>query len=551
MPRSFRLQSRFLQGGLLGFLAAAVAVAGPLHPEQPGADQPTPVRAAAQLPTELQYVPADAAFFLHADAAGIWTSDLAKSFRAADKTLFVKLEEAAKAFGVKIDELKSVVVFVPKLKTPNDTEQFGVVLTFSKAFDKDKLAAGAKELLPKNAKHKVLTPSDTVAVVLVGLGDEYGKPQPADADGPLSAAIRAAASGKHTLVAASTLGNLPDELQKDDLPGQVRAFQPIFKAQSITATVNLGKSLDLSVRVKTKREALAVDAEKALAAFITLVTDELDRELPDLEKEAAKDVGMKDLVKVFKATLTAAKGAKFSVEGTEARLAATLPLDGLPLASAYLTATTKVTGAAAAQQSANNLKQIALAMHGYHDAIGSFPPAAVCDKKGKPQLSWRVLILPYIEQDALYKQFKLDEPWDSDNNKKLIAKMPKIYAPPNQNTYGYTFYRGFTGPNTWLPPQQQPGRAGQVLLGVKSFQISDGTSNTILVAEALEAVVWTKPDELVFAPNAVPKLGGVFGSGFTVVIADGSARFVRNTTSPTMIANAIQINDGNPVNLDE
>ena len=80
----------------------------------------------------------------------------------------------------------------------------------------------------------------------------------------------------------------------------MRSFQPIFKAQSITATVGLGKSLDLSVSVKTKREAQAVDAEKALAAFVTLATDELGRDLADLEEDAAKDMGVKDLVKVFK-----------------------------------------------------------------------------------------------------------------------------------------------------------------------------------------------------------------------------------------------------------
>ena len=132
MRLPLRPWSRFLHGGLLGLLAAAVAVAGPFRPDRPAAAQPA--RAAAPLPTELQYVPADAAFFLRADAAGIWTSDLAKSFRAADKTPFVKLEDAATAFGVKIDDLKSVVLFIPKLKD-DDSTHFGVVLTFTKGFE--------------------------------------------------------------------------------------------------------------------------------------------------------------------------------------------------------------------------------------------------------------------------------------------------------------------------------------------------------------------------------------------------------------------------------
>jgi len=88
----------------------------------------------------------------------------------------------------------------------------------------------------------------------------------------------------------------------------------------------------------------------------------------------------------------------------------------------------KIKQAAARANSTNNLKQMGLAMHNYMDVNKSFPAHAVYSKDGKPLLSWRVMILPYIEQDALYRQFKLDEPWDSDHNKKLMAQMPKIYG---------------------------------------------------------------------------------------------------------------------------
>src|SRR5207244_11694577 len=81
-------------------------------------------------------------------------------------------------------------------------------------------------------------------------------------------------------------------------------------------------------------------------------------------------------------------------------------------------------------QSANNLKQIALAFHNYHDTFGTFPPAAIYSKDGKPLLSWRVAILPYLDQDALYQQFKLDEPCDSAHNKLLLDRMQPIYLTP-------------------------------------------------------------------------------------------------------------------------
>ncbi|MBV9126015.1 MAG: DUF1559 domain-containing protein, partial [Planctomycetes bacterium] len=73
-------------------------------------------------------------------------------------------------------------------------------------------------------------------------------------------------------------------------------------------------------------------------------------------------------------------------------------------------------------QSINNLKQIALAFHSMNDTYNFMPPAAICGKDGRPLLSWRVAILPYIEQQNLYNQFRLDEPWDSPTNKKLLAQ---------------------------------------------------------------------------------------------------------------------------------
>jgi hypothetical protein len=496
---------------LLGLLVAAAAVG------DPPAARPVPVRAEPPLPSGLAYVPHDAALFVYADAAAIWASDLTKAFRAVDPNWIADLEKAAEALGAKPADLKSAVLFVPKVKGVADTGRFGVVLTFAKAYDAKKLAAGFADGLPKGLKLKLVTPSEAVAVVLVGLGEEYGKPQPAAAEGHLTGAIEAAAGGTHTVVVGATLANLPDELQKDDLPAQVRAFRPLVQSQAVVATLDVGKALALRVRVKTRRAAQAADAEKALAALVKLVADEGGRELPGLEKTAAGEPGLKDAVTVLKAALAAAKGAKFEVDGTEARASLTLPLDGLPVAAALTAGVAQVRQAAAAQQSANNLKQIALAMHNYHDATGAFPPAAVCDKKGKPQLSWRVLLLPYLEQNELYKQFKLDEPWDSAHNKPLLAKMPPAYAMPLKTKPGGTdtYYRAFVG----------NGAGWDWVVGGKITQITDGTSNTLMAVAAAGAVPWTKPDELAFDPEKdMAKLIGRFNGRFQMALFDGSVR---------------------------
>jgi hypothetical protein len=196
----------------------------------------------------------------------------------------------------------------------------------------------------------------------------------------------------------------------------------------------------------------------------------------------------------------------------------------------------------------NNLRQVGLALTLYND-VNNRLPAGYYDKSGKLGLSWRVALLPYLDQNALFKEFRLDEPWDSEHNKTLIERMPPFYAPPRTNTFGYTFLRGFTGPNTWLDPHLtgQAGKPGRAADGVSMLAISDGTSNTILVAEAYDPVIWTKPDELAFAPDNPPKLGGVFEHGAHVLLADGSVKFLRKPFDQKMLAAAIQINDGTPV----
>ncbi|HEY7158442.1 MAG TPA: DUF1559 domain-containing protein, partial [Gemmataceae bacterium] len=80
---------------------------------------------------------------------------------------------------------------------------------------------------------------------------------------------------------------------------------------------------------------------------------------------------------------------------------------------------------AARQRSKDNMQKLGIAMHTYHDVNDHFPPATIYDKDGKALLSWRVLLLPYLEQDDLFAQFHFDEPWDSKHNKPLLAKMPK------------------------------------------------------------------------------------------------------------------------------
>jgi Protein of unknown function (DUF1559) len=175
--------------------------------------------------------------------------------------------------------------------------------------------------------------------------------------------------------------------------------------------------------------------------------------------------------------------------------------------------------AAHRSRSINNLKQLGLAMHNYHSSKGSFPPKAVFDKDGKALLSWRVLLLPYLDQRKLAEEIHLDEAWDSEHNKKLVESMPKVFQSGGESEKpGETAYLAFTGKGTIFDGKK----------GIKLLEITDGTSNTIMFVESARGVPWTKPEDLAYDPDKpLPKLGLV-PEGFLSTFCDGSVRFLRS-----------------------
>jgi hypothetical protein len=164
-----------------------------------------------------------------------------------------------------------------------------------------------------------------------------------------------------------------------------------------------------------------------------------------------------------------------------------------------------------------NLAQMAVGMHNYASSHDGAPQADVLGKDGRPLLSWRVLLLPYVEEHNLYSDFKLDEPWDSPHNSKLISRMPLIYkgcrdcsSPPHT-----TYYQVIRGPGT---PLERPE--------LKFEDFKGDAANTFLIVEAAEPVIWSKPDDLQYLPDGqLPKLGGIIRNGFfRVVMVNGKPR---------------------------
>lgn len=196
-------------------------------------------------------------------------------------------------------------------------------------------------------------------------------------------------------------------------------------------------------------------------------------------------------------------------------------------------------------QSMNNLKQIGISMHVYHDVHGSLPASSTYDKDDKPLLSWRVHILPYIEEEQLYKQFHLDEPWDSEHNKALIPKMPKIFLSPASKVTE-------AGKTTYLAVVEKDSAFGKNK-GLKFSAITDGLSNIILVVEANDdqAVTWTKPDDYFLdVEKPTEGLGKAFPEGFISLMGDGSVRFIANSIDKQMLIRLFNIHDGQVVTLD-
>jgi hypothetical protein len=205
----------------------------------------------------------------------------------------------------------------------------------------------------------------------------------------------------------------------------------------------------------------------------------------------------------------------------------------------------KARQAALLSRSVNNLKQIGLALHNFHAAYNSFPPAIVFGPDGKPWHSWRVSILPFLEHVQLFNQYDFTQPWDSPKNRALLDKIPSVYRDPlNGDEPGagsVTHYAALVGEKTIFPPRGSRitvaggVASGDLFKGVSRASITDGTSNTIAVApvDPARKIPWTKPEDLDVGEGfpGLGQPGGIFthaldeGRGVApVLFMDGSVR---------------------------
>lgn len=305
-------------------------------------------------------------------------------------------------------------------------------------------------------------------------------------------------------------------------------FMPLLEQTrfAVFAAGAEGETVVLKVRAECRSEDAAQRVADTAKAAMTLAANSIPtarRQIGNAPPEARTilldllDMG-EEILKQQDAIEVKGRTVQWRAEG-EGALAA-------PVLAAVLPAVQKARHAARRAQSANNLKQIALAMHNFQDTHQHFPAAAVIGPDGKTPHSWRVAILPFIEQADLHKQYKFDEPWDSEHNLKLLEKIPPIYRAPGDDKSTNSAYYVLTGKETMFFDKK----------GTSFAHITDGTSNTIMTVEAKRNIPWTKPEDIPFdSSKPLPEFGGFFEDGFNAGLADGSVRFLMQNIDPQVL----------------
>lgn len=563
---------------------------------------------------EFDLVPADSAGFVHLRLRGLWNAEAMSEVRkiadAAGPAAKATLDESFVPAPSTLDRLTVVFVNAPVplrgkgappppprggllplgglpadlIPPVGDDIKAVVLLAFNAPFDANKVRdAHAKAAVTKksgdreyweDAEHDVglFVPNDTTLVVGDVAGMKAYLAKLSQPGGPLAKSIEHARAGGFHFAAAVNVTRLGIPVGKladapDEFKDVAKAAQAALRAEAVmlgTAWAEGGVA-KVEVRATYKDEAAAAEGEKALREIASFVKTKLVEPKKEMEAALNGPPGTKrprplsDLPKVVGGLF--GLGAINSLDewladpplktdGADVVFAPKLPSVAAMYAGAaavsvgmMMPAIDKVQLSAGRMKDSNNLKQLAVAMHNHEGVYGYFPSQDGGAPGKKGGLSWRVHLLPFIEQENLYKQFKLDEPWDSPTNKKLIEQMPATYASPlASDPAGQTRYKVFSGTDAVIYPGSKTTIPG----------ITDGTSNTILIAGGGAPVTWTKPDDIPLTRDLAPSVLALPGqTGCNVAMADGSVRWVELAKlTPERLRAAVTRHGGEVFGLD-
>jgi len=515
--------------------------------------------AAAELPSDLDLVPRDAAAFVHFRAADFWKIDEMKEVRMlVDKTQpdFYKLVVDKLALDPATFDRFTLVFLAPRsLMSPlpdGNPEAMSalVIVATSKPFDRTRLrqTLGIREKAYRGQLYYfnedlwsglVLADNGTF---LIGSEDAIIRYFELSAqkknDGPLSPAL-AVAAGKHHL----TLGLNPQTIGREDLAKLAPpSVQALLKARTGTATLDLEKVFKLNLRLDFARNEDAVAGEKALRETLDMGRMFLGEGIKSLEAELNKedddDGPARNLSQSFFALLGLGvlreadgllKDAAIKRDGSSVTMPLTyrLPVESSQTvlaggaaimaigrsASRTFRRVGRAIGGDGKIPEEEHLKKLAEALEKYHKDKGAYPAPATYGPDGQPLLSWRVALLPYLGQEDLYKQFRLDEPWDSLHNKRLLKKLPECFRSSMDGEGFRTADMIFTGGGAAFDGKKGPTRA---VVGEKTVLVAIGDTD--------HPVFWTKPADFAYSDDKpLDPLFGKYGfQSIHVLLTDGT-----------------------------
>lgn len=369
-----------------------------------------------------------------------------------------------------------------------------------------------------------------------------------------SKAIDLLNASKYPMRSVTNLANIKPILEGGLADMEAQIPPPLYKdievvLQELEYVVNSNDMAGMSAQIELK--LVAKDAESAArlaTALANLRTNGMEfaelalrnaiRQEQDMSPELKQAcIQYMERIKEFlgKADLWTVNGEEIAINGTYSY---TIPTIGV-LTGLLLPAVQAAREAARRMASSNNVKQLLLSLLNHESAFKQFPLRAKVDKDGGKLLSWRVAILPFLEENALYKEFRQDEPWDSPHNIQLLDRMPAIFKhPSSQAQKGHTVYLApYRDDTIWNSMKPKIGT------------ITDGTSNTVAIVEVQDeyAVPWTKPDDL--DVNDSENFDFLRTPTFQAGFFDGSVRTISKTIDGETLEALVTSQGGEIVNV--
>ena len=567
--------SRVWRVGLVAILVAAgVGIAGVRGPKESGSNlalaappEEKQAQDEAQAKFSLDYVPANATFVLAIRPAELARNDYLKPLLPlANEMLRMKAR-----YGVSFEQMEAVYLVAYKQAVVGGQPPFGqpplvllVIFRSIDSFEENKqrdlsglgLVPGPQGIWQERdateasqgfflADKRTLVAGSVGALRELAAGDVKQHTLPGWAEQWKAVASNPVAIA---LDVKSIRGDV--ERQLSPRPGEapwINLAAPIWEqTEIVVAGATLGDKVSVHATATCASSEGAHKVLETSKALVTIALNMLDS--MRAESTAAPPRTAAAALSTIKPLLDLGekglKSVQFSQSGVTLEVHAEVSFDAAKALAAALPSVEAARDAARRTQSMNNMKQIALALHKYHDKNGEFPPAIVIGPDGKTPHSWRVEILPYLEQSSagpLYEQYKFDEPWDSENNRKVIAKMPAVFRDANDDAKSTNAsYFALTGDSAAFSGKD----------GNKAQSFRDGLSNTIMVVEAKRDVPWTKPEDIAYDPaKPLPALGGHHKEGFLAGFADGSVRLIAKSVDEKVLRALFTKAGGEVVNV--